>query len=91
MASTCLRWSKLAVDTFPPQLLSWAETIYFGMFNILGATLILIALDGGMWRAMRFVGGVALAYYVTLALFMAFPNQVPVLTWPLDHALKILP
>jgi len=77
--------SKLAVDTFPPQLLSWAETIYFGMFNILGATLILIALDGGMWRAMRFVGGVALAYYVTLALFMAFPNQGPY-SLCLDHA-----
>ena len=77
--------SKLAVDTFPPQLLSWSETIYFGMFNILGATLILIALDGGMWRAMRFVGGVALAYYVTLALFMAFPNQGPY-SLCLDHA-----
>ena len=77
--------SKLAVDTFSPQLLSWAETIYFGMFNILGATLILIALDGGMWRAMRFVGGVALAYYVTLALFMVFPNQGPY-SLCLDHA-----
>ena len=77
--------SKLAVNTFPPQLLSWSETIYFGMFNILGATLILIALDGGMWRAMRFVGGVALAYYVTLALFVVFPNQGPY-SLCLDHA-----
>ena len=69
--------SKLAVDTLPPQLLQWSETIYFGMFDILGATLILIALDGGIWRTMRFVGAVALAYFVTLALFMAFPSQGP--------------
>jgi len=77
--------SKLAVDTFSPRLLQWSETIYFGMFDILGATLILIAIDGGMWRAMRFVGAVALAYYVTLALFMVFPSQGPY-SLCLDHA-----
>jgi hypothetical protein len=77
--------SRLATETFPPQLLSWAETTYFGMFNILGATLILIALNGGVWRAMRFVGGVALAYYLTLAVFMVFPSQGPY-SLCLDHA-----
>ena len=60
-----------------PLILVWAEQIYFRMFDILGATLILIALEGGIRRAMQFVGAVLIAYYITLLLFLIVPSQGP--------------
>jgi len=77
--------SKQAVAMFSPRLLAWAEQVYFGMFNLLGATLILIGVHGRLRRAMRFVSAVVLAYYVSLALFMLFPSQGPFYLC-LDHA-----
>jgi PAP2 superfamily protein len=77
--------SKQAVAVFSPRILEWAEEIYFRMFDILGATLILIALEGGLRRAMQFVGAILLAYYITLGLFLVLPSQGPYYLC-LDHA-----
>jgi hypothetical protein len=77
--------SKQAVAMFSPRILVWAEQIYFRMFDVLGATLVLIALEGGLRRAMQFVGAILLAYYITLGLFLVVPSQGPFYLC-LDHA-----
>jgi len=73
------------VSATAPQLLTVAEYLYFGMFDLLGGTLILIALRSGVERAMRFVGALVLAYYITLVLFVLFPSQGPYFLCT-DHA-----
>ena len=77
--------SKEAVVLFSPRLLEVAEDIYYGMFVVLGAGVILIGLQSGRNRAMRFAGGALLAYYVALFCYAAFPSLGPFLLCS-DHA-----
>jgi hypothetical protein len=68
--------SKRAVSV-SPYLLVVAEQIYFGMFTVLGAGLILIGFEYGLGRAMQFIGAAVLAYYLALACFAMFPSHGP--------------
>ena len=77
-------WAGVDVTAFSkhvaansPGLLTWAERAYFGMFDVLGGTLILVVLRRGVAAGMRFAGALVLAYYLTLLLFVLFPSQGP--------------
>jgi len=77
--------SKKAVALFSPAILVWSEQIYFRMFDVMGAALILITYEGGIRRGMQFVGAVMLAYYVALIVFVVFPSEGPFYLC-VDHA-----
>ena len=68
-----------------PRILVWAEEVYFVMFYILGASLILVALEGGLNRALQFVGAVLLAYYISFAIYLMLPSLGPFVLC-LDHS-----
>jgi hypothetical protein len=53
------------------------EGIYFAMFAMLGACLILLALRAGRSVALQFVGAIATAYYLALIAFYFIPATGP--------------
>ena len=77
--------SKAAARSLPLGVFTWSETIYFAMFGIVGAGVMRVATRFGFWRAMQLVGLSLLAYYIALALFVAFPSQGPYYVC-VDHA-----
>jgi len=77
--------SELAhrITTYLP---SWApntvEFIYYGMFNQLGAALIIVAMHSGTKQALRCVGTLLTCYYIALLLFYFWPSMGPFYTCP---------
>jgi hypothetical protein len=65
-----------------PSSASWAEAIYYGMFNQIGAALIIIALYSGSREAARYVGTLLTAYYLGLIIFFLWPSMGPFYTCP---------
>ena len=53
------------------------ERIYFGMFPQIGACLVLLAMKSGLKESFKFVGAVAVSYYLALALFFVIPATGP--------------
>jgi len=62
----------------------WAEVIYYGMFNQIGAGLIILAIYRGGKESARYVGTLLTAYYLGLLLFLLWPSMGPFLTCS-DH------
>jgi hypothetical protein len=60
----------------------WSEVIYYGMFNQIGAGLILLAIYAGSKEAARYVGTLLTAYYLGLVLFFLWPSMGPFYTCP---------
>lgn len=73
-----------ALRTFPISFFHFLEFIYYGMFAVVGAALILTCLHHGRLRGLQFVGAVLTAYYLALALFYIWPSQGPYYLCP-DH------
>ena len=57
--------------------LRFLERIYFGMFPQIGACLVLLAMKSGLKESFKFVGAVAVSYYLALALFFIIPATGP--------------
>ena len=65
-----------------PSSAVWSEVIYYGMFNQIGATLIVLAIYAGSKEAARYVGTLLTAYYLGLVLFFLWPSMGPFYTCP---------
>ena len=65
-----------------PSSAVWSEVIYYGMFNQIGATLIVLAIYAGSKEAARYVGTLLTAYYLGLILFFLWPSMGPFYTCP---------
>jgi hypothetical protein len=66
-----------AIRTFPISLFRFFEIVYFGMFPLLGAGLILVSIWDGTRQGLRFVGTVLLPSYLALILFYLWTSQGP--------------
>jgi hypothetical protein len=66
-----------AVQVFPISFFHFLELIYYGMFAIVGATLILLCQYDSRQRGLQFVGTILTAYYLALVLFYIWPSQGP--------------
>jgi PAP2 superfamily len=73
-----------AVRAFPISFFHFLEIIYYGMFPLLGAGLILVAVCDGPKQGLRFVGTVMFPSYVALLLFYLWTSQGPYYLCP-DH------
>jgi hypothetical protein len=91
-------WAHWALQRFP-----WSfrpmEIIYFAMFPLIGAAILLVAASYGIRRGIQFVGAMLTAYYVALATFFIIPTTGPYLTdlhhlkgWPVGsiYAMQLL-
>ncbi len=65
-----------------PSSAVWAEVVYYGMFNQIGAALIVLAIYAGSKEAARYVGTLLTAYYLGLILFFLWPSMGPFYTCP---------
>jgi hypothetical protein len=65
-----------------PSSAAWAEVIYYGMFNQIGAALIVLTIYAGSKEAARYVGTLLTAYYLGLILFFLWPSMGPFYTCP---------
>ncbi len=72
-----------------PSALAFLEYVYFFMFNVMGAVLVLLAIDGGLGRALRAVGIILLAYTASLACYMIWPAHGPYFGDP--HHFEVFP
>jgi hypothetical protein len=69
--------SHMASGVFPSLAFRVFDAIYFGMFTMIGAALILVALLGGRKEACRYVGTLLMAYYTALLIFYIYPTLSP--------------
>ena len=69
---------------FSPRTFAFAETMYYRMFDQVGAAIILISVTQGAKRGLQFVGTMLTAYYVALLVFYFWPSMGPFVTCP-DH------
>ena len=70
-------FSHWALAHLSSRALPWTSFIYFGMFPQVGACLILLVLCDGKSRALRFVGTILTAYYISLICFFLIPATGP--------------
>ena len=70
--------------TLSPRTFAFAETMYYRMFDQVGAAIILISLWQGAKRGLQFVGTMLTAYYMALVIFYFWPSMGPFYTCP-DH------
>jgi hypothetical protein len=69
---------------FSPGTFSILEAIYYHMFDQVGAAMIIVSLCYGVKHGLRLVGTLLTAYFVTLAVFFAWPSLGPFYTCA-DH------
>jgi PAP2 superfamily protein len=72
----------------PTGALRFSETVYYGMFDQIGAAIILISLCHGTKQALRFIGTLLTAYYLALLLFYLWPSMGPYYTCP-EHFARV--
>ena len=72
-----------AMAHLPPRTFVWMEFVYFGLFRLVGACLILLALRDGRRRAMQFIATTITAYYLSLILFFLLPATGPYYVYPI--------
>ncbi len=66
-----------ALQVFPISFFHFLELIYYGMFAVAGAALILTCQLHGRQRGLQFAGALLTAYYLALGLFYIWPSQGP--------------
>lgn len=59
-----------------------SEIVYYGMFNQIGAALIIVTVYSSGKQALRYVGTILTAYYIGLVLFLLWPSMGPFFTCP---------
>lgn len=69
-----------------PRVFAFAETMYYRMFDQVGAAILLISACQGMKRGLRLVGTILTAYFMALLVFYLWPSMGPFYTCP-DHML----
>lgn len=77
-------WVRDISPRLSPRVFAFAETIYYRMFDLVGAALLLICLCDSFKRAVRFVGTMLTAYYLGLLVFYFLPSMGPFYSCP-DH------
>jgi hypothetical protein len=75
-----------AVRALPVFFFHFLELVYYGMFPVLGAGLILTCQHYGQGRGLQFVGAVLTGYYLALALFYTWPSQGPYYLCPVHFS-----
>src|SRR5579884_1887278 len=78
--------SHAAARYFSLGFFKFLEFIYYGMFNQIGAALIIIPLCLGRKRALEFAGTVLTAYYLALVIFFVWPTIGPFSICPTHFA-----
>jgi hypothetical protein len=58
------------------------ETVYVGLFSLVGACIIVVSLADGLRKGIRFAGAIATAYYISLIIFAILPTTGPYLLSP---------
>ena len=61
----------------PLSAYTFLEMVYFGMFGVLGATLLMTAFAYGRRRAVALIGTFLMAYYVAMFAFFLWPSMDP--------------
>ena len=74
--------ARTALLELPSRLFSLSEAVYYGMFDQIGAAILLISFLLGTKQALRFVGTMLTAYYLALLLFYLWPSMGPFYTCP---------
>jgi hypothetical protein len=69
--------SHTAVRLLPLWFFHFLESVYFMLFGIIGASLIIVALKAGRRRAMQLVGTLLTAYYIGIAIYYVWPSVGP--------------
>lgn len=69
--------SQAAVRIFPISFFRFLEFIYYSLFALLGAGLFLTGLNFGRATALRYIGTILTAYYISMACFLLWPSQGP--------------
>ena len=62
-----------------PRFIVVADYVYFLMFRVMAAGVILLILDRGLRRGLRAIGTILLAYYIAMAIFFVIPGKGPYL------------
>jgi PAP2 superfamily len=75
-----------ALQGLPISFFHFLELVYYGMFAVLGAGLILVCQHFGRGRGLQFVGAILTAYYLALALFYIWPSQGPFYLCPVHFS-----
>jgi hypothetical protein len=60
-----------------PQSIPWLQIVYFAMFPQVGAAIAILALRDGRSMALKFVGTIVTAYYISLFIFFWLPTTGP--------------
>jgi hypothetical protein len=58
------------------------ETVYFGLFPLVGACIIIVSMADGLRPGLQFVGAIAIAYYISLVIFAILPTTGPYFLFP---------
>lgn len=66
-----------AQTVLPKKIFQALDFIYFGMYEQIGATLIICGISMGRQKALQFVGTILFAYYIAIILFFLFPSIGP--------------
>jgi hypothetical protein len=69
--------SHYALAHLPIAFVRLLEFVYFEMFALIGATIVLLAMSDGLARALRFVGTIVTAYLIALLIFFLVPATGP--------------
>ena len=70
----------LASAKLSPPVFTFAETMYYRMFDQVGAAIILVSAYQGTRRGLRLVGTMLTAYYIAIILFYFWPSMGPFYT-----------
>ena len=69
--------SEASVRTFPLSFFRFLEFVYYGLFALLGSGIFLTAIASGRAKAMRYIGTILTAYYVSLVVYFLWPSLGP--------------
>jgi PAP2 superfamily len=74
--------AHLAAAHLPLRAFDLMSSIYFLLFPALGSCIVFLALQCGLGRAIRFIGALMTAYYITLICFYFVPAIAPFVICP---------
>lgn len=69
--------SQAAIRTFPISFFRFLDFIYYLLFALLGAGLFLTGINFGRPTALRYIGTILTAYYISMTCFLLWPSQGP--------------
>lgn len=69
--------SQAAIRAFPISFFRFFEFVYYSLFALLGAGIFLTGINFGRPTALRYIGTILTAYYISMACFLLWPSQGP--------------